>query len=66
MEQHQQYFKRISKQPLYDTKSLNNKLKSYNGKINTDFHGKKSPKKDSFYFWLVEVVFDILCRINNE
>ena len=29
-------------QPVYDNKSLNTKMMSYGGKINTDFHGKKN------------------------
>ena len=33
------------KQPVYNTKYLNTKLKFYNGKIYTDFNDKKETKK---------------------
>ena len=36
-------WKNFDKQPEYSGKYLNAKLKSYNSKINTDFHGKKLP-----------------------
>ena len=33
--------------PLYNKKNLNTKIKSYNGKINTNFHSNKIPKEGS-------------------
>ena len=32
---------------VYNKKYLKNKIKSYNGKINTDFHNNKIPKEES-------------------
>ena len=33
--------------PLYNKKNLNTKIKSYNGKSNTNFHSNKIPKEGS-------------------
>ena len=32
-------------EPVYDRKYLNTKVKSYNGKINTNFHNNKMPEE---------------------
>ena len=34
-------------EPVYNEKYLNTKIKSYNGKINTNFHKNKIPKEHS-------------------
>ena len=39
--------KEFDSEPVYNEKYLKAKIKSYNGKINTNFHGSKIPKKGS-------------------
>ena len=39
--------KEFDSEPAYNEKYLKAKIKSYNGKINTNFHGNKIPKKGS-------------------
>ena len=39
--------KRIYIEPVYNEKYLKAKVKSYNGKINTNFHKNKIPKEGS-------------------
>ena len=44
--------KEFDSEPVYNEKYLKAKIKSYNGKINTNFHGNKIPKKGSQLIWL--------------
>ena len=39
--------KEFDSEPVYNEKYLKAKIKSYNGKINTDFHNNKIPKEGS-------------------
>ena len=39
--------KKFDSKPVYNGKYLKTKIKSYNGKINTNFHNNKIPKKGS-------------------
>ena len=39
--------KEFNSKPVYDEKYLKGKIKSYNGKINTNFHNSKIPKENS-------------------
>ena len=39
--------KQFDSEPVYNEKYLNTKIKSYNGKINTNFHKNKIPKERS-------------------
>ena len=57
-------WKNFDKQPEYSGKYPNAKLKSYNSNINTDFHGKKLPKKD--YICLAAIVVNTVCQVKNE
>ena len=45
---------------------MNTKSKSYNGKIKTDFLGKKSQKKDSDRIWLAAIVLNFVWKIKNK
>ena len=45
---------------------MNPKLKYYNGKTNTDFHGKKIPKANFPWYYLTTIVVDYVCRIKND
>ena len=38
--------KEFDSKPIYYEKYLKSKRKSYNGKINTNFHNNKTPKED--------------------
>ena len=39
--------KEFDSEPVYNEKYLKAKIKSYNGKINTNFHSNKIPKEGS-------------------
>ena len=39
--------KEFNSKPVYNEKYLKGKIKSYNGKINTNFHNSKIPKENS-------------------
>ena len=39
--------KKFNSKPVYNEKYLKGKIKSYNGKINTNFHNSKIPKENS-------------------
>ena len=39
--------KEFNSEPVYNEKYLKGKIKSYNGKINTNFHNSKIPKENS-------------------
>ena len=40
--------KNFDSEPVYNEKHLKTKIKSYNGKINTNFHNSKIPKERRF------------------
>ena len=42
--------KEFDNKPVYNEKYLKGKIKSYNGKINTNFHNNKIPREDSNLF----------------
>ena len=52
-------------QLMCDSKSLNTKIKSYDGKINTGGPGKKIPKQGSQYVCLSIIVLDSVSQINH-
>ena len=45
---------------------MKTKLKSYNGKINTYFYSKKSPKENSSCYCLATIEVHDECKIKNE
>ena len=47
---------------VYDEKYLKTKIKSYNKKINTNFHNNKIPKEDSKYICLSVILINSLYR----
>ena len=50
--------------PVYNEKYLKTKIKSYNGKIYTNFHINKMPKEGVFsLFFLSVILIDSVCRI---
>ena len=44
--------KKFDSEPVYNDKYLKAKIRSYNGKINTNFHNNKIPKESSKYVCL--------------
>ena len=44
--------KEFDNKPVYNEKYLKTKIKSYNGKINTNFYNNKIPKEGSKYICL--------------
>ena len=42
------------------------KIKSYNGKISTNFHNNKIPKKDSQYFYLSVILINSVFRTGKN
>ena len=46
--------KKFDSEPLYNEKYLKAKIKSYNGKINTNLHNNK--RRFSFIFWSVILI----------
>ena len=43
----QHYQQKINSNPVYNEKYIKPKIKSYNGKININFHSNKIPKEGS-------------------
>ena len=50
--------KKFDSEPVYNKKNLKDQIKSYNGKINTNFHNNKIPKEDSQYICLSLILID--------
>ena len=50
--------KKFDSEPVYNKKNLKDQIKSYNGKINTNFHNNKIPKEDSQYICLSVILID--------
>ena len=55
-------------EPVYgdNDKCIKTKIKSYGDKINTNFQGKKTPKKDASYKCLSLIVLDSAIRVNKK
>ena len=47
---------------VYDEKYVKTKIKSYNKKINTNFHNNKIPKEDSKYICLSVILINSVYR----
>ena len=52
--------------PVYNKKYLKAKIKSYNGKINTNFHNNKIPKKDSQYVYFSIILLNFVFRTGKN
>ena len=58
--------KEFNSEPVYKEKYLKAKIKSYNGKINTNFHNNKIPREGSqFVCWSV-ILIDSLFRAGKN
>ena len=58
--------KEFDSKPVYNEKYLKTKLKSYNGKSNTNLHNNKIPKEVSQYICLSVILIDSFCRKNKD
>ena len=50
--------KEFDSNPVYNEKYIRTKIKSYNGKINANFHNKKIPKEGSQRIYLSVILID--------
>ena len=50
--------KEFDSEPVYNEKNLKAKIKSYNRKINTNFHNNKIPKEGSQFICMLVSNFD--------
>ena len=50
--------KEFDSEPVYNEKNLKAKIKSYNGKTNTNFHNNKIPKEVSQLICLSVILID--------
>ena len=50
--------KEFDSEPVYNAKYLKAKIKSYNGKINTNFHNNEIPKEGSQFSCLSVILID--------
>ena len=50
--------KKFYSEPVYNKKYLKAKIKSYSGKINTNFHNNKIPKEGSQFICLLVTLID--------
>ena len=58
--------KEFDSEPVYNEKYLKAKIKSYNGKINTNFHNNKITKEGSQFFCLSVILIDSNFRTSKN
>ena len=58
--------KAFDSEPVYKYKYLKAKIKSYEGKINTNFNGNKVPKEGSQYICLLVIMIDFDLRTGKS
>ena len=54
--------KKINSEPVCNEKYLKPEIKSYNGKMNTNFHNNKIPKEGSKFICLAVILIDSVFR----
>ena len=54
--------KEVDTEPVYNEKYLKAKIKSYNGKINTNFHNNKVPKEGSQFICFSVILIDLFLQ----
>ena len=57
--------KEFDSEPVYNKNYLTPKIKSYNGKINTNFHDNKIPKEGSQYICLSVILIESVFIIHS-
>ena len=58
--------KEFDSEPVYNEKCLKAKMKSYNRKINTNFHNNEIPKEGSQYICLSVILIDSVFRTGEN
>ena len=58
--------KEFDSETVYNEKYLKAKIKSYNGKINTNFHNNKIPKEGSQFICLSVILIDSVFRTGKK
>ena len=58
--------KEFDSEPVYNEKYLKAKIKSYNGKINANFHNNKIPKEGSQFICLSVILIDSVFRTGKK
>ena len=59
-------YKEFDSDPVYNKKYLKAKIKSYNGKINTNFHNDKIPKEGSQCICLSVILINSVFRTSKN
>ena len=54
--------KEFDSKPVYNEKYVKNKMRSYNGKIDTNVHNNKIPKEGCQFICLSVILIDSACR----
>ena len=58
--------KELDSNPVYNEKYIKTKIKSYNGKTNTNFYDNKIPKEVSQVIFLLVVLIDSVLRAGQN
>ena len=58
--------KAFDSEPVYNEQYLKAKIKSYNGKISTNFHNNKIPKEGSKFICLSVILIDSVFRTSKN
>ena len=58
--------KEFNSKPVHNEKYLKPKIKSYNGKINTNFHNNKIPRESSKFICLSVILIDSVFRTGKK
>ena len=59
-------YKELDSNPVYNEKYIKTKIKSYNGKTNTNFYDNKIPKEVSQVIFLLVVLIDSVLRAGQN
>ena len=59
---------KFDSEPVYDDnhKYIKTKIKSYGGRINTNFQGRKIPKENTSYKCLSLIMLDSVIKVNKK
>ena len=58
--------KEFDSEPVYNEKYLKAKIRSYNGKINTNFRNNNTQKEGSQFIYLFVILIDFVCRTGKN
>ena len=58
--------KEFNSEPVYNEKYLKAKIKSYNGKINTNFHNNKIPREGSQFIYFSVILINSVFRAGKN